>query len=204
MARESRISKFKRIIKKAGKDFKTFSQIVGEIKIGKHQKEWIDVCQDISENPFGGQKHIIVAPPGSGKSQLIAVLFAAFMIGRFPEEHWGLIVFADEPAKERALAVRDIIEHSEIYQQIFPKVLPNKKKWGTKSFRIQRPKIADFHPTLRAAGATGAVVSYRMSGVIIDDPHDPKNSDTPAKREKVYLNWEQAIKTRILAGGFKL
>ncbi len=202
--KESKRAQYLKVIKKASKDFKLFAQIIGEIKIGKHQKRWVEVCQEISDNPFGGQQYVIIAAPGSGKSQMIAVLFTAFMIGRYPEEHWGLIVYADDPAKERALAVRDIIEHSEIYHQIFPNIIPNKKKWGTKSFRIERPKISDFHPTLRAAGATAAVVSYRMSGVIIDDPHDPKNSDTPAKREKVYLNWEQAIKTRILAGGFRL
>ena len=202
--KESKRAQYLKIIKKASKDFKLFTQIIGEIKIGKHQKRWIEVCQEISDNPFGGEKHVIVAPPGSGKSQLIAVLFLAFMIGRYPEEHFGLIVYADDPAKDRAMGIRNIIEHSGAYHKIFPKVLPDKRQWGTKAFRVQRSRVADFHPTLRAAGATASVVSYRLSGVVIDDPHDPKNSDTPAKREKVYLNWEQAIKTRLLDGAFRL
>ena len=44
MPRESNISKYKKIIKRARKDFETFSQIIGEIKIGKHQKKWLTIC----------------------------------------------------------------------------------------------------------------------------------------------------------------
>ncbi len=204
MAKQSKRARFNKAIKDAETDFETFAQMIGEIKMGIHQTEWIKICQNISDDPFSGQKHVIVAPPGSGKSQLIAVLFLAFMIGRYPDEHFGLIVYSDDPAKERASGIRDIIENHPLYHRIFPNVKPDKRQWGTKAFRVQRDRVADFHPTLRAAGATGSVVSYRLSGVVIDDPHDPKNSDTPAKREKVYLNWEKAIKTRLLDGAFRL
>ena len=66
--KESKRAQYLKIIKKASKDFKLFTQIIGEIKIGKHQKRWIEVCQEISDNPFGGQQYIIVAPPGGGKA----------------------------------------------------------------------------------------------------------------------------------------
>jgi len=204
MPKPSKRKEYFDIIKRARTHFETFARIIGEIKPGKHQKEWFRICQTIGDDPFSGQKHVITAPPGSGKSQLIAVLFLAWMIGRYPEEHYGLIVYADDPAKERASGIRDIIENSELYHKIFPDVIPDKRSWGTKAFRVKRKRVADFHPTLRAAGATASVVSYRLSGIVIDDPHDPKNSDTPAKREKVYLNWEQAIKTRLLDGAFRL
>ena len=195
---------FKALIKKASTNFELFAKIVGKIKLGAHQQEWIRVCQEISDNPFGNLGYVIVAPPGSGKSLIIAVLFSAFMIGRYPNEHFGLISYSNDPAKERAIAVRNIIENSSEYHLIFPDILPDKRSWGTKSFRIQRKSKTDFHPTFRAGGATSSIVSYRLSGVIIDDPHDPKNTTTSEMKEKVYANWSRAIKTRLLDGAFRL
>jgi predicted phage terminase large subunit-like protein len=204
MGISSKRAEFERIIKEASTNFELFCRVVGKIIPGKHQKEWFRICQEIADNPFSGRGYIIVAPPGSGKSQVVAVLFIAFMIGRYPNEHFGLISYADQPAKDRAVAVRNLIEKSPEYHRIFPRILPDKRSWGVSGFRIKRDNISDFHPTLRAGGATAAIVSYRLSGVIFDDPHDPKNVTNPTQREKVYTNWEQAIKTRLLDGAFRL
>ena len=202
--------KFEAIIKKARTDFRTYALIVGGegipggIRIGDHQKEWVRICQEIGDDPFGDKGYIIVAPPGSGKSYLIAVLFASWMIGRYPTEHFGLISYADKPAWDRAVAVRNVIENSNLYHRIFPNVEKDPQSWGSSGFRVMRSNIADPHPTLRAGGSTSSIVSYRLSGVIIDDPHDPKNTTTPEIKEKVYTNWEQAIRTRLLDGAFRL
>ncbi|MEK0326400.1 MAG: hypothetical protein QQN63_11920, partial [Nitrosopumilus sp.] len=200
----SKKQRFKDIIKKARTDFETYARIVGKIIPGRHQKEWFEICQEIGENPFADKGYIIVAPPGSGKSYLIAVLFISWMIGLYPDEHFGLISYADKPAWDRAVAVRNVLETSPMYHRIFPHIEKDPKSWGSSGFRVMRENIADPHPTLRAGGSTSSIVSYRLSGIVIDDPHDPKNTTTPEIKEKVYTNWEQAIRTRLLDGAFRL
>ena len=137
MTNAKRKIKFNKIIKRARTHFETLALVVGGegipggIKIGKHQKEWIRVCQEIGDNPFADKGYIIVAPPGSGKSYLIAVLFISWMIGRYPNEHFGLISYADKPAWDRAVAVRNILETSPTYHRIFPHIEKDPQSWGS-------------------------------------------------------------------------
>ena len=72
------------------------------------------------------------------------------MIGRYPTEHFGLISYADKPAWDRAVAVRNVLETSALYHRIFPKIEKDPQSWGSSGFRVMRPNIADPHPTLRA------------------------------------------------------
>lgn len=183
--------------KKARTNFREFCQFIGGIQIARHQKKWIDELQAIGDQPFG-KKVLFIAPPGAGKTTIM-VLFTAWMIGRYPEEHIGYFSYADQVAWERSRAVRNIIEFSKPYHYVFPHIQPNKSSWGVESFQIQRNKIGDPHPTLRAGGATSAVVAYRINGLVIDDAHDPKNSANPAQREKVIRNYDDAIATRLTA-----
>lgn len=189
--------------RRAAIDFDTYLRFVLDIQTEEHQRGWLAACQEIGDKP-SGQKIIIVAPPGSGKSVYVGVGFTSWMIGRYPNEHFGLISFASEPAMERATAVRNIIEHEQPFRFTFPNVEPDFSSWSKSSFRVKRSRTGDPHPTLRATGALAAVVSYRLSGLVIDDPHDPKNSDTSRKREKVYKNYVDAISTRLIPNAWQL
>jgi predicted phage terminase large subunit-like protein len=175
--------------------FAEFCRFVLGIDPALHQAEWVKELQAIGDKPKGA-KLIIVAPPGSGKTQLVGVGFTAWMIGRHPERHHGLLSYADTVGWARSLAVRNLIENSLPYRVTFPEVQPDKRKWGVAEFNVKRPDLADPHPTLRAGGTTSAVVSYRINGLLIDDPHDQKNSNNTSLREKVWQNYEQAILTR--------
>lgn len=187
----------------AAVDFESYLRFVLNIKVELHQRGWLDACQEIGDDP-SGQKIVIIAPPGSGKSVFVAVGFTSWIIGKYPDEHFGLISFADKPAQERATAVRNIIEHEQPYHFTFSHIEPDYSSWAKGSFRIKRKSVGDPHPTLRAAGALAAVVSYRLSGLVIDDPHDPKNSGNPRNREKVYNNYVDAISTRLIPKAWQL
>lgn len=183
-------------------DFDEFCRFVGGITPARHQRRWIRALQEVGERPDGA-KLIIVAPPGSGKTTIL-VLFAAWMIGRQHTRHLGYISYADRVAWGRAFAIRRVIEESKAYQLVFPEVRPDHQRWGTAEFQVLRPNLADPHPTLRAGGSTSAIVAYRLNGVIIDDPHDPKNSSSTEQREKVWENYAQAIRTRLTADSWQV
>jgi hypothetical protein len=181
---------------KARENFVEFCRFVLGIDPAKHQKKWVKELQAIGDDP-AGKSLVIIAPPGSGKTQLVGVGFTAWMLGKHPERHLGLLSYSDMVGWARSFAVRNLVENSLPYQITFPNVLPNKKRWGTSEFQVQREDMADPHPTIRAGGLTSAVVAYRLNGLVVDDPHDQKNSATTAQLDKAWRNWEEAISTRL-------
>ncbi|KKM01028.1 hypothetical protein LCGC14_1798570, partial [marine sediment metagenome] len=184
--------------KRAAKDFREFVRFVAGFDPVKHQKEQVDACQDIGDNPNGGQKVIVVAPPGSGKSQLIGVLFLAWMIGKYPEEHFGLLSYADKPAWKMSGAIRKIIEQVKPYHFTFPHIKKDPASWGSSEFKIQREKLIDPHPTLRAGGTQSAIISYRLKGLVFDDPISEKQTRNAEQLEKAWDNYLMTITTRLV------
>lgn len=178
-------------------------RFVGGISPARHQRKLIKKLQEVGDHPKAGKKLLIVMPPGAGKSTII-ILFLAWIIGRYPDEHYGLFSYADQVGWERSRAIRDVIEHSKPYKLTFPEIQPNRTSWGVESFQVKRNKVGDPHPTLRAGGTSSAVVAYRINGLVIDDAHDPKNSNTTTLRDKVFKNYEDAITTRLTTGAFQV
>lgn len=125
------------------------------------------------------------------------VSFMAYMVGREPDDHLGLFSYSDQVGWSRSRAIKELLTGSKAYRVVFPAVAPSAYKWGDKEFIIKRQKLGDPHPTLRAGGMKSSVVAYRLDGLLIDDPHDPKDAATPQHRAKVYDNYEKALRTRL-------
>src|SRR3990172_7209540 len=173
------------------------------IKLAAHQRELVKALQDIGDRPRDGQKFIFIAPPGAGKSQIL-IAFAAWMIGKLPNEHYGYLSFSNEVAAERSQAIRDFIADSTPYHLTFPNIEPDPKHWNATRFRVIRDNLGDPHPTLRSGGTTSGIVSIRFSGLIIDDPMDQNNSATARLREKTFKNYNDAINTRLVEGAWQV
>lgn len=193
----NKLKRLEELGEKAQKDFNTYLKFISNVEPARHQAEWIEHLQFIGDNPDLGHRVIFIAPPGGGKSTVMTA-YLSWMIGRYPDKHTGLISFSSAPATDRALAVRNIIEKSTPFHFTFPGVEPDLSQWSRSHFRVKRKNVADIHPTLRGAGATSAVVSYRLDGLLIDDPMDQKNNTTSKMREKVWLNYQDAIYTRLV------
>jgi predicted phage terminase large subunit-like protein len=192
-----KIKRLEELGEKAHKKFETFLKFSSGVEAANHQREWIEHLQFIGDNPDIGHRVTFIAPPGAGKSTVMTA-FLAWMIGKYPDKHTGLISYDSKPAIDRAAAVRNVIERSTPFHFTFPGVEPDRQQWAKSHFRVLRKNIADIHPTLRGVGATGAVVSYRMDGLLIDDPMDKKNSANAKMREKVWLNYQDSIYTRLV------
>lgn len=197
---EAKLKLIKERALRARTDFREFCKFVLGFPPAAHQEEWVEELQAIADNPEG-KRLCIIAPPGSGKTQLVGVGFLAFMIGRYPNRSNGLISYADQVAWSRSQAVKQLIENSRPYQLVFPEI-KRSDRWGDRQFIVQRPNMGDPHPTLRAGGSGSAVVAYRFHGLLYDDPHDQKNSASPDQRRKVYENWEATISTRLTSNAW--
>jgi len=188
---------------RARSNFETFLNFTQNVKIAAHQKEWARHLQFIGDHPNVGHKVLIIAPPGAGKSTVMCS-FLSWMIGRYPDDHLGLISYGGEPARERSVAVRDILDKSNPYKMVFPGIEKDPTHWNKASFRVKRKTVGDIHPTLRSAGSNSAVIGYRLGGLLYDDPQDEKNSDKSWKREKVWFTYENSIYTRVIETGWQV
>ncbi|KKM60086.1 hypothetical protein LCGC14_1545410 [marine sediment metagenome] len=183
--------------KKAAKEFREFVRFIAGFDPAPHEDEWIEACQLIGDEPRAGHKFIVIAPPGSGKTTIM-VLFVAWMIGKYPEDHVGLLSYADKVAWARSSAIRKIITDSKPYHFTFPNIRRDPQNWGSAEFRVKRKNIISPHPTLRAGGTKSAVVAYRLGGLVLDDAIDQKQAANAEQRDKAFTNYENAILTRLI------
>lgn len=183
----------------ARSDFPTFVELVWRFTPMKHQRAWMKELKLVVSGVT--LELLIVAPRGAGKSAFF-VLFLAWMIGNNPDNHYGLLSYADKIAWRRSKAIRNIIQYDPVYHLIFPEVKPDFRNWSRESFTVKRADTTDLHPTLIAAGSNASVISSRLHGVVYDDPHDEKNSKTPTKRRQVVDTWDQAIKPCLESGAW--
>ena len=176
---------------KAREDFPTFVDLIWKFTPLKHQRKWLRELKRVVAGEL--EELLFVAPRGAGKSALVGVLFLAWMIGRNPDKHYGLICYGDKQAWRRCTAIRNIICYDRVYRLIFPEIKPDLRNWSRESFIVQRTDTADLHPTLTAVGSASGIISSRLHGLVYDDPHDERNSNTATKRRQVVDTYDNAI-----------
>jgi hypothetical protein len=204
--------------------FRDYVKTVHNWPIRPHQEAWFDALQAHHDgtlrNPQTSvgctnctprvgckpshrtNKLLIIAPPGSGKTDTL-IEYAAWTIGnecvqnRIPTI--GYVTYADDVAHLRSVAVRDTIEFNKVYRLMFEAAQPDKKKgWGQKEWFLKRDDATRKDPTLRSAGVSGAILSYRFKTLlVVDDPHDQKSVYTQGQRDEVWRTWRQTILSRV-------
>ena len=186
---------------KARDDFSVFIELIWTFDLMKHQKQWLKALEKVVSGET--LELLLIAPRGAGKSAVF-ILFLAWMIGNNPTKRYGLISYTDKIAWRRSKAIKYIIQFSPVYHLIFPDIKPDFSNWSRESFTVIRPSIANPHPTLIAVGSTGSVVSSRLDGLVYDDPHDEKNSKTPAKRRAVVETYDGTIAPCLMEGAWQV
>ena len=187
-----------------------------------HQVRWIAALQALADrllrSPAGDgcthcvgvlgckpahrtNKLLIEAFPASGKTNLV-LQWLEWLIGketlRGAVPQIGLLCYSDDPAQLRSIAIRDTIEHNELYKFVFATALPAKEKgWGQKEWFLRRADPGQKDPTLRASGLGGTIQSYRFpTATVIDDPDDPKLVKVPGQRDETWRIYRNSILTR--------
>lgn len=192
-----------KLIKRARQNFYDFVIYMtdGEMPLADHHINWV-------YNILTNTRTNIIAPRGSGKTNTLNMLMA-WWIGKKPWTSNAIVSVSASQAEERLADIQDIVM-SERFQNVFPHVhidyqRPNTMKefsvWASQwknepeildraAFRQKIRKSPDSDSkskTLFAFGITSSgIPGKRINGLlIIDDPHDEKNSATIAQRDKV-------------------
>lgn len=150
----------------------------------------------VLENPSIGHT-VIVAPPASAKTNTM-IAFCCWMIGRNPNIHIAYISSSAGQAKDRSLAIRDIISDSPEYKMVFPDIKANPNKgWSQDQWYVQRENVGDKDPTMKARGTEGDILGSRFDLVILDDIADKENMATLAQQENVIDMLQRTLDTRL-------
>jgi hypothetical protein len=163
--------------------------------IPQHAYNWMDKIYLDKSNDMGT---LIFAFRGSWKTTTISILFTAFRIGKHPYKTNLVLGNNDASAQNITLAIADIIEKDPRWRDIFPNVVPDKKKgWGAQGYWVRDTGMDDDEwaertniskdPSLLGVGvASGSVIGKHPTGVLLmDDIHDEGNSISELERSKI-------------------
>jgi predicted phage terminase large subunit-like protein len=137
------------------------------------------VCRDL----------LINIPPRCLKSTLVSVCATAWALMRWPTIKIGCLSVNPRVSFQNALATRALIQ-SDWYQQSF------RPTWR---IRDDQSSVSNFGTTAGGArmarGFESNVVGEGFDWLLVDDPHDPR--DTDAAIQKVIDGWDVAVSSRL-------
>lgn len=166
------------------------------IRIQPFQMPIISVLEDDTID-----RVLIIAPPGSGKTTVVAVAYPLWRIGRNPSETVLLVCNTDMQAQARSAAAQEVITGNERYSGVFPNVKPG-RKWGTSEWHVERPNPEYPHATLFAAGTESPKTQgFRGSLILIDDPMSQKEARSEQVAGNMVRWYRQTVYPRLLPGG---
>lgn len=150
----------------------------------------LDWMRETLRSIYTGGRTMILSPPRHGKSELL-VHFCVWLIIRNPNIRILWVGPSDDIAENMLGSVRDVLEENEELARDF---LPpnqqwhNKGKWGASKFTVGNRTIQHKQPTMWRAGARGRILSLDCDFIVVDDPEDPDEAQSPTTREKT-KNW---------------
>ena len=174
-----------RKIKKARKSPNDFMEYVmrdesdNPIEQGDIHKEWQNLLHTNEHSNV-----ILIAPRDHGKTTQI-VGYTLFKIGKNPNIRIKIVCNNDDEAKARVGAIKEYIEDSKEYREVFPHIEKSEKNWTKHSITVQRDSKSK-DPTLESASIMGGGTGGRADLIIYDDIVDEKNAiQHPKDRETV-------------------
>ena len=125
----------------------------------EHHKFICKKAQVLSDTPNG--RLLLSIPPGHGKSSLLSVLYAAWLLGKNPKERILIVTYGQSLSSSFGKRVRKYL-NSEVYKKIFPNTLI-KGEGDSGSFDTTAGGY------LNAVGRGGSMTGRRYDTIICDD-----------------------------------
>lgn len=145
---------------------------------------------------------ILVAPPGSGKSDIVSRKGPAWAIGNDPSLFFALGSYSADLAESICLDSFNLTQTPE-YRWLFPdagigRVLGDDSKVKSQAKEWRTRKKGGY----KAAGRKGGFTGRHPSHFIVDDPFkDQEEADSPAIRNKVWDWFNGTVRKRMGAHG---
>ena len=140
---------------------------------------------------------LVAAPPGSGKTQLISILFPAWLFTFQPQSHVIALSNSDALARLASGNVLRLIQHPE-FQARWPRKL---SKTAEAQWSLDLPD-GDGRPSMHAAGIGGQLTGHRADFLLWDDLiKSQSEAYSEVVRSRIMGNFSSAAETRLLPEG---
>ena len=176
-------------------DFKSFiNKVFNTINPGtEYQSNWhIELISDYLANVQNGKikRLIINIPPRSLKSICVGVAWPAWLLGIDPTTRIMSASYSQVLSTKHSLDCRFILT-ADWYKQLFPQTILSKK-------HNQKSKFLTSLNGFRFATSVGGSATGEGGDIlIIDDPHNPSQINSPQMRRRVIEWFEQTFVTRL-------
>jgi len=138
---------------------------------------------------------LISTPPGSGKTELVSILFPAYVFAHDPRAHAIALANSDNLARIASGNVLRLIQYPE-FQARFPLQLDKQAEgqWTIAG--------GDGRPSMHASGIGGQLTGHRADYLIFDDLVKwQSDAMSEVVRERIWSDFSSAAETRLLPTG---
>lgn len=148
------------------------------IKLALHQEFWV-------HRLLRSRRHLLLAPRGHGKSELLSKIIPLWLICRDRNERILIVAVSADNAQKHAITIREELQTNERLIRDFGKFYDPKKSKVWQQTRIQVVRSKNLKdPTLQTIGMTSSVTGGRFTRIIFDDIIDPDAVNTTELMEK--------------------
>ena len=120
---------------------------------------------------------VINVPPGSSKSTIATIIFPVWCWVRRPQTRILSGSYSGNLAIEHSVKSRDLIKSNK-FEQYYPKLIRFKSDMDNKGFYEN-----ESHGTRISTSVGGTSTGRHADIILIDDPINPKKSDSPVERK---------------------
>lgn len=171
-------------------DLAAFCWFALGLRLAPWQEEMVDF---LAQSP----RIVLNAPPGHGKTTIVLVARAAWLLARDPSRKIMIACASFDQAVQRCLAVRSLVT-SEAYQRMFPAV-ERGERWGTEAWDVAGEARTGPTPSCFAV-APGIKVAQgaRPTDIICDDLISQQDAQSETVRRGVNEWIAGTLLTRIM------
>lgn len=167
------------------------------IELAPVHEEWHDILTN-------HDRVVLWSATELGKSFELSVGRVLWEIGRNPNVRILVLSSAAGPARKIIRALKNYIERSVEYHQVFPNVVPDKAEttglWTNEAFIVKRTSMSR-DPTVQASGFGGNILGSRFDLIIVDDYLTAENTYSDHLRDKFYSWLKSTVEGRRTARG---
>ncbi len=163
-------------------------------------RRWI---KSVLRTIYTGGRSLILSPPRHGKTDLL-IHFCVWVIVRNPEIRILWVGPNGDIAENSLGQVANILEgHEQLREAYLPPGgtwRPGRRGggnlWQRQKFTVATRTVFKKQPTMWCTGVGGKILSLDCDFIIVDDPADPDDSQTPGGRDKIDKWFKIKLATR--------
>lgn len=163
-----------------------------ETALAQHHRIICRAVQRCVERKYG--RLMVFAGPGSAKSTYCTVAAPAWVMGKWPGTRAIITSHGSKIATKQSKRARQLARSLK-YRRIFGTGLPADER-AADEWALENGS------RLMAGGILSGITGNRAEMVVIDDPHSSReDAESPTMREKVWNEYQDSIRTRLVPGG---